>query len=83
VPIKAGEAEAAAEAVYRATARQFVTGRGRAEPQPKLHVGSFVKLLKLGPLFSGKYYVTEVRHIFDASGLRTEFAVERAGLGRP
>jgi phage protein D len=84
VPATASEAQATAEAFYRTSARQFVTGHGRAEPQAKLHVGNFVKLTGLGPLFSGKYYVTEVRHIFDgAGGLRTEFAVERAGIGRP
>ncbi len=83
VPTNASEAQATAEAFYRTSARQFVTGHGRAEPQATLHVGKFVQLTGLGPLFSGKYYVTEVRHIFDGSGLRTEFAVERAGIGRP
>ncbi len=83
VPTSTSEAQTTAEAFYRTSARQFVTGRGRAEPQANLHVGKFVRLTGLGPLFSGKYYVTEVRHIFDGSGLRTEFAVERAGIGRP
>jgi hypothetical protein len=33
-------------------------------------------------MFSGEYYVSEVEHLFDGvSGLRTEFAVERPGLG--
>jgi hypothetical protein len=35
-----------------------------------------------GPLFSGKYYVCEVRHRFDGQrGLRTEFRCERPGIG--
>jgi hypothetical protein len=38
----------------------------------------------LGPLFSGKYYVAGVRHLFDgATGMRTEFTAERPGLSRP
>ena len=36
-----------------------------------------------GPLFSGKYYVCEVKHLFDGEGLRTEFVAERPGLGKP
>ena len=37
----------------------------------------------IGPLFSGKYYVVEVRHRFDSQkGLRTEFTAERAGIGK-
>jgi hypothetical protein len=37
-----------------------------------------------GPLNNGRYYVSEVRHLFDGvRGLRTELCVERAGLGRP
>ena len=63
-------------------ARRFVVGRGVANVQPKLHAGTFVKLTELGDLFSGKYYVTEVRQVFDRAGLRTEFTAERAGIGR-
>jgi hypothetical protein len=34
-------------------------------------------------LFSGKYYVSEVKHLFDGTrGMRTEFMAERAGLGK-
>ena len=42
-----------------------------------------VKELKaLGPMFSGRYIVTAVRHRFDGvAGIRTEFDVERAGIG--
>ena len=84
VPLDGAEAQARAEALFRMSARQFVTGRGVADTNPLLRVGVYVDLLDLGPLFSGKYYVTEVHHLFDAAkGMRTEFAVERPGLGRP
>jgi len=40
-------------------------------------------LKELGPLFNGKYYVAEVKHLFDGTkGIRTEFVGERPGLGR-
>ncbi|HET6438803.1 MAG TPA: hypothetical protein VFG59_12115 [Anaeromyxobacter sp.] len=84
VPLTATEAQARAEAAYRLLARRFLVGRGVADTDPGLRVGATVDLRNLGPLFSGKYYVAEVRHLFDgASGLRTEFLAERAGLGRP
>jgi hypothetical protein len=54
-----------------------------AEASSRLRVGSRVELKELGPLFSGKYTVTAVRHRFDvARGVRTEFDVERPGIGQ-
>jgi phage protein D len=83
VPVTSSEGQAAAEAFFRMSARRFVTGRGVAEPSTRLRVGSRVDLKELGPLFSGKYTVTAVRHRFDtAHGIRTEFEVERPGIGR-
>lgn len=82
VPVTIQEAQAEAEAFFKMTARRFVTGRGLAETDSRLRVGNQVELLGLGPLFSGKYYLAEVRHVLDGShGFRTEFTVERAGLG--
>jgi phage protein D len=82
VPLTAQEAQTAAEGFFKMSARRFVTGHGLASVQPKLRVGAFVKLQRLGPLFSGKYYVTEIRHRFDRNGIRTEFTAERTGLGQ-
>jgi len=84
VPGSTSEAQAIAESHFKHSARRFVVGRGVAETQAGLRVGAVVNLKNLGPLFSGNYYVVEVRHRFDsAKGLRTEFTAERAGLGRP
>jgi hypothetical protein len=70
--------------VFKRRARRFLTGRGVAEPSAKLRVGTTAKLGGLGALFSGEYYVVAVRHVFDGlHGLRTEFSVERPGMGRP
>jgi uncharacterized protein len=82
VPLSGAEARAQAEAIFKAGARRFVTARGVAETEARLRAGAWVDLQKLGPLFSGKYYLTEVRHLFTSQGLRTEFTAERPGLGR-
>lgn len=82
VPLSSQEAQAEAEAYFKMSARRFVTGRGTADASSQLQVGSFVNLQGLGPLFSGKYYLSEVRHLFDGTcGIRTEFTAERPGLG--
>jgi phage protein D len=84
IPRSSAEARAQAEAMFRTAARRFVTGRGVAETDARLRVGAQVDLQGIGPLFSGKYYVSQVRHVFDgAGGIRTEFAGERAGIGQP
>jgi uncharacterized protein len=83
VPLNSNETEAIAESYFKVCARSFVVGRGVAETQSKLRVGAVVDLKNIGPLFSGKYYVVEVRHRFDSQkGLRTEFTAERAGIGK-
>ena len=84
VPFSGQEAQTAAESFMKTTARQFVVGRGVAEPNAKLRVGAFVELDGLGKLFNGKYYVAEIAHIFDnVKGFRTEFRAERTGIGQP
>jgi phage protein D len=84
VPWTDDEAKARAESVFRALARQFVVGHGVAEADAGLRAGRYVKLDGLGPLFSGRYALCEVRHVFDnVKGIRTEFTAERPGLGRP
>jgi uncharacterized protein len=83
VPLNSQEAQGIAESFMKRSARQFVVGRGTAEPNAKLRVGAFVQLDGLGKLFNGKYYVAEIAHIFDSKkGLRTEFRAERLGIGK-
>jgi phage protein D len=83
-PVSSSEAQAHADALFRACARRFVVGRGVAETDARLRVGGQVDLKGLGPLFSGKYYLSQVRHMFDGTnGIRTEFTGERPGIGRP
>jgi Bacteriophage probable baseplate hub protein len=83
IPLNSQEAQSAAEAFLRMSARRFLTGRGVAETGVGLRVGAYVELKGLGPLFSGKYYLTEVKHVFDGKkGLRTAFRAERPGIGK-
>ena len=84
VPLNSQEAQSAAEAFFKISARRFVVGRGVAQGNAKLRVGTYVDLRSLGPLFDGKYYLSEVHHTFDnASGYRTQFTAERPGIGQP
>jgi len=83
VPITSQDAQKEAEAYFRMSARRFVVGRGVAQADSRLRVGGYADLQGLGPLFSGKYYLSEIRHLFDGvKGTRTEFTAERPGLGR-
>jgi phage protein D len=83
VPHSQQEARNQAESMFKSIARRFVVGRGVAETDSRLRVGAYVDLQGLGPLFSGKYYLSEVKHLFDGTrGIRTEFVAERPGLGR-
>jgi phage protein D len=83
-PLTRDEAQARAESFFRQSARRFLAGRGVAEADKRLRVGSYVDLSGLGPLFSGKYYLSEVCLLFDGTkGVRTEFTAERPGLGNP
>ena len=83
VPFTNAEAQAEAESYFKRMARRFVVGRGVAETDARLRVGGRVELKNVGPLFEGRYYLSEVRHLFDgARGIRTHFTAERPGLGR-
>ena len=83
VPMTSSEAQSAAEAFFRNNARRFVVGQGVTETSKDLKVGAQVDLKEIGPLFSGKYTITGLCHRFDsARGLRTEFEVERPGIGQ-
>ena len=83
VPLNSNEAQVAAETALKMTARRFVTAQGMAQANAKVRVGTYLDLQGLGPLFSGKYYVTRVKHVFDGSdGFRSEFTGERPGIGQ-
>lgn len=83
-PLTSAEAQALAEATFRAQARRFVVGRGLARGDARLRVGAKVNISGIGSLFGGVYYVCEARHMVSrgaGGGYLTEFTVERAGIG--
>jgi phage protein D len=83
-PTTTSEASGLAKAMYLERARRFVTGTGLADGDPRIRVGVKVRLQGVGPLFDGSYYVSRALHRFDQqNGYRTEFDVERAGIGAP
>lgn len=84
LPDDSASARSEAEAHMRLISRRFVRGTGEADANPRLCPGARVDLQGLGPLFNGAYGVNDVIHRFDLQrGLRTEFTVERAWIGRP
>jgi phage protein D len=83
IPLTSQDAQSAAESFFKLSARRFVVGQGVAETDAQIQVGRKAQISGLGPLFSGTYYLTEVRHLFDgALGIRTEFIAERPGIGQ-
>lgn len=84
LPAGSAGARSEAESHFRLIARRFVMGVGEADADTRLCPGARVNLQGLGPLFNGAYGVNDVIHRFDQQrGLRTEFTVERAWIGRP
>ena len=82
VPLSQTEARTMAESRYRERARRFVRGRGAADGNSAIRVGTVLDMKGLGDLFDGKYYVTLARHTFDLrDGYRTSFEAERPGIG--
>jgi len=83
-PDDSAGARTEAESHFKLLARRFVRGVGEADANTRLRPGARVNLQGLGPLFNGAYGVNDVIHRFDTQrGLRTEFTVERAWIGRP
>lgn len=54
---------------------QFVRASGEAEGHPDIMAGTNVAVSQVGVRFSGKYYVTEARHILRSGDYRVQFEV--------
>ena len=81
VPPNSQDAQFEAAASFRISPRRFVVGHGVAETTAMLLVACKADLPGLGPLFNGKYYVSDVKTLFDGTkGLRSEFRAERLGI---
>lgn len=76
------EARAVAEAALDQRARRFVRADGLAEGNPRLRVGTQVRLSGIATQFDNTYTVTQATHLYDTrQGYRTEFRAECAFLG--
>jgi len=70
----APEARTLAQAVCDELGGEFVHADAKAEGNPKIRPGRVIKLSDLGK-YSGEYYVTETRHLFDERIYTTEFTI--------
>jgi len=70
------EADQLARSVLEEIALDYITGEAVAHGNPALRVGAVVELTGLGRRFSGAYYVTRVRHVWDGQYL-THLQVRR------
>ncbi|MEH1875553.1 VgrG-related protein [Nostoc sp.] len=71
----AKEAEVMAQALCDELGGEFVYADAKAEGNPKIRPGKFVRLEKMGDRFSGDYYITETRHFYSQRVYTTEFSV--------
>ncbi|MEL6882726.1 MAG: phage baseplate assembly protein V, partial [Cyanobacteria bacterium J06607_10] len=71
---KPKEADAIAQALCDELGGQFVVADARADGNPDIRPGLQVELKDLGP-YTGKYYVTETRHVYAERVYDTEFSV--------
>lgn len=71
---KRKEADAMAQALCDELGGQFVVADARAEGNPEIRPGLQVELDEMGP-YTGKYYITETRHIYAERVYDTEFSV--------
>jgi uncharacterized protein involved in type VI secretion and phage assembly len=88
-PVDQNEAKAAAQALFDQSVAASVIARGRAEVNADVKPGTVLTVAHAGPA-TGEYYVTEVQHVYDATGFHTRFVagpLRPAGLvdtlGRP
>lgn len=68
------EADAIAQSLCDEIGGEFVQADAVAEGNPDIRAGKLVQLADLGK-YSGQYYISEARHIYDKGVYRSEFSV--------
>jgi len=71
------EAKALARSIMANQLYEMVKATGSTVGLPDLRAGCRVSIKKLGPRFSGSYFVTETTHTFGDNGYRTSFGARR------
>lgn len=69
-----GEADTMAQALVNELGGVFVYADGKADGNPKIRPGRVIELADMDK-YSGKYYVTETRHLYYDNIYTTEFSV--------
>jgi phage protein D len=70
------EADLLARGILNEIALDYIVGEGVAAGDPAITAGSVIELGGLGRRFSGRYYLTEVTHVWDGR-FTTRFRVRR------
>ncbi len=68
------ESDKIAQSLFNELSGEFVQADAKAEGNPEIRPGKVIKLEDMGK-YSGKYYVTETRHLFQSRVYTTEFKV--------
>jgi phage protein D len=68
------EADKIAQAVCDELGGEYVVADAKAEGNPRIRPGGVIELEGMGP-YSGKYYVTQARHLYHEGVYTTEFSV--------
>ena len=67
------EAEALASAQLESRSMEYVVADGECSGDHRLKLGGVVEIQGVGVPFKGRYYITEVKHIFTPDGYKTLF----------
>jgi hypothetical protein len=78
----AGRASRESAARFRRAERATVKLSLKVVGDPTLHAKSIVEVRGVSGLLSGKYYVTEVKHVISSSGYTCELKLTRDGQGQ-
>ncbi|MGK7915008.1 MAG: VgrG-related protein [Prochloraceae cyanobacterium] len=70
----AKEGEKMAQALFDELSGEFVLADARSEGNPEIRPGKVVKLSNMGK-YSGKYYITDTRHLYSEGTYATYFSV--------
>jgi phage protein D len=57
---------------------EYLTGYGMAVGEPKITAGKMIKIMGLGNVVNGEYYVVSSEHMFSTKGYKTYFDVKRS-----
>ena len=77
-----GRAQRESDARFRRAERGTVKLSMQVVGDPTLHAKSIVEVRGISSLLSGKYYVTEAKHVISSSGYTVELKLTRDGQGQ-